>query len=751
MNGNMQPDGFNGMDTDNQAPSGGASGANGHPKRVRVLLSCHPCRNSKLKCDRATPCGQCLRKGKPDGCLYAPRPEKRKPAKTMAARLKRLEGMVREMIDTDDSVHIPVARQNTAQDPSTAAVVVHGPKATNYVGGTHFMAMLEDIEDLKSYFEDSTEDGDETHDPYGNMGPTELLMFSRGVPKDKGELLAILPEKSICDRLMNRYFNSNSPSQHIIHVPTFLQEYNEFCKNPYEAPLHWIALLYMVLALGIFFSAYHAPHELESDSIVPAMDRFKQFRGAAGWALIWGKYSQPGPHTIPAFLLYVEGDFMSNRENRMNCYLLSSILIRLMLKMGFHRDPSKLPNITPYEGEMRRRMWNLAIQLDLLVAFNLGLPSMTNGIESDTEFPTHLMDTDFGKDTKELPPARPTTDYTPLTYPVYKAKLTRGFFFVVRQAHSLTPPTYADVMKIDATIEETWKTVPAFMQMKPLEECVMDPTIQVIQRFGLASIYQKSRCILHRRYLVESVPKSEHDYSRRACLDAALSLLSYQDTMHEACRPGGLLNQGTWFVAALVAVHDFLLADMVVAIVVQTDKFWEVGGESNWMARGDPMHTRDELFQRIKKSYSTWSELASGAPEFKKAAEVVRTMLYKIQAQLGIEADSVELSVASTSSSGGETASMANLTIDGSGSSTSPSNVEPTPGNFADFGMVDANLTTMGNGTIAQVMSDPPWMMQNGSDWVRVLSITFSLSPGTWQNLLIKLPPELLRRHNAWA
>lgn len=92
MNGNMQPDGFNGMDTDNQAPSGGASGANGHPKRVRVLLSCHPCRNSKLKCDRATPCGQCLRKGKPDGCLYAPRPEKRKPAKTMAARLKRLEG-----------------------------------------------------------------------------------------------------------------------------------------------------------------------------------------------------------------------------------------------------------------------------------------------------------------------------------------------------------------------------------------------------------------------------------------------------------------------------------------------------------------------------------------------------------------------------------------------------------------------------------------------------------------------------------
>ncbi|KAI1776352.1 hypothetical protein F4818DRAFT_378324 [Hypoxylon cercidicola] len=721
----MQDDSSNGMDKGSQTSSGGAAAAaaNGHPKRARVLLSCHPCRNSKLKCDRATPCGQCLRKGKPDGCLYAPRPEKRKPVKTMAARLKRLEGMVREMINTDDIEQIPAARQKTVQEPSAAAVVVHSRKAISYVGGAHFLAMLEDIEDLKSYFEDSNEDGDETHDPYENTSPTELLMFSRGVPMDKGELLAILPQKSIVDRLMNRYFNSNSPSQHIVHVPTFLQEYNEFCRNPYAAPLHWIALLYMVLALGIFFSAYQTPHELESDSPVPAIDRFRQFRGAAGWALIWGKYSQPGPHTLPAFLLYVEGEFISNRENRMNCYLLSSIMIRLMLKMGLHRDPSKLPNITPYEGEMRRRMWNLAIQLDLLVAFNLGLPSMMNGIESDTDFPTHLIDTDFGKDTKELPPARPTTDYTPLTYPIYKAKLAKGFFFVVRQAHSLTLPTYADVMKVDAEIEEKWKEVPSFMRMRPMEECVMDPPIQVIQRFGLASIYQKSRCILHRRYLVETVSKTEHDYSRRTCLDAAMSLLSYQDTMHKACKPGGLLNQGTWFVAALVAVQDFLLADMVVALVVQTDKFWEAGGEFNWMARGGPMYTRDELVQRIKKSYITWTELASGEPEFKKAAEVVGTMLRKIQAQLGIEAEDNELSAASTSSNGGETASVANLIIDSSGPSTSPSSMEPAPGNFADFGMIGGNLTTMANGT-AQVMSDPPWMMQNGSDWSYFDAIT---------------------------
>ncbi|KAI0166843.1 fungal-specific transcription factor domain-containing protein [Hypoxylon sp. FL1284] len=703
-------------DYSNGVGVGDQAGANGHQKRVRVLLSCHACRNSKLKCDRATPCGQCRRKGIPESCQYAPRPEKRKPPRSMAARLKRLEGMVRDMIDTDDPAHASAAKQRTDQGPRNGATVVHGPKATCYVGGTHFMAMLEDIEDLKSYFDDSAEDCDETYDPYENTGSAELLMFSRGVPKDRTELLAMLPEKNVADRLMNRYFNSNSPSRHIIHLPTFLQEYNEFRKDPHRAPLQWIALLYMVLALGIFFSAYFAPHELGADSPVPAMDRFKQFRGAAGWALIWAKYYQPDSHTLQAFLLYVEGDFMTNRENRMNCYLLSSTMIRLMLRMGLHRDPSKLPDITPYEGEMRRRIWNLGVQLDLLVAFNLGLPCMMNGIESDTELPSHLTDSDFDKDSKELPPSRPHTDYTTLTYPIHKAKLMKGFFLVVRQAHSLTPPMYTDVMRIDAGIEEAWKGVPTFMKMKPLDECVMDLPAQVVQRFGLASMYQKSRCILHRRYLVEFTPKPEHDYSRRVCLEAALESLTYQELMHEACKPGGILNRGTWFVAAMVAIHDFLLADMVVALVIQTDKFWEVGGESNWMARGGPAYTRDALVERLKRSCLMWADLASNASEFKKAQDVVRTMLGKIQTQLGIEADDLELSATSASSNGEEAASMARLTIVGSHPSSLPSNIEPSPESFAEFGMMDANLAAAPDGT-AQVTSDPPWMMQNGSDW----------------------------------
>ncbi|RYP01167.1 hypothetical protein DL764_006290 [Monosporascus ibericus] len=705
-------------------PSASATQQQQHAKRTRVLLSCGPCRNSKLKCDRATPCGQCLKKGRPDACVYAPRPQKQKPAKSMAARLKRLEGMVREMIDTDVALPTsaagmgteagaaaiagvagPGAGVGTTTPPDETAVdagglIVQGQKATSYVGATHFMAILDDIEDLKNYFEDSDEEEGEAPDPYENIGPPEVLFGSRGILKDKEELLRLLPEKSVIDRLMSRYFDSNSPSQHILHKPTFSKEYNQFWQNPSEASLHWIALLFIVMGLGVFFSSFQAPHELERDSSLPAMDRFKQYRGAAGWALIRGKYSQPSLLTLQTFLLYVEAEFLVNRSNQMQCYLMSSVCIRLMLKMGLHRDPSKLPNVSPYEGEMRRRLWNLAIQIDLLVSFYLGLPSMIQGIESDTAMPRHLMDSDFNEDSKELPPARPISDYTPLTYPIHKAAITKAFGLVARQAHALTVPPYSEVMRVDRLLEETWKDVPAFMKVKPLEESVTDPTMQ------------------------------EHGYSRRACLEAALALLEYQHTLHYACRPGGLLHSKGWFIGSLV-INDFLLADMVVALVVQNEQYSEVGGSSNWMSQGTPLPTKDELLRILQESYRIWCVMAPDIPDCRKAGEVVHRILGRIYTQIGIQPgeEFAAIDSACSTNRNDEAESIAGLNLDSiSGSSTAASGCSDAPNQQVtpEFDVIDSNVVRAMESMQGQVGSDPSWMIHSGTsyDWNQFDALT---------------------------
>lgn len=130
-------------------------------KRNRVPLSCTQCRASKHKCDRGRPaCSQCVRRSQAHSCRYVDRPERMRHGRGVAARLQRLEGMVREMMDGSDGVDGAAsgnvrgdegqtengALQGEHEAPTAEkGTVVSGRRATSYVGATHFMAILEDV------------------------------------------------------------------------------------------------------------------------------------------------------------------------------------------------------------------------------------------------------------------------------------------------------------------------------------------------------------------------------------------------------------------------------------------------------------------------------------------------------------------------------------------------------------------------------------------------------------------------------
>ncbi|TPX14164.1 uncharacterized protein E0L32_000558 [Thyridium curvatum] len=673
-------------------------------KRTRILLSCHPCRASKLKCDRATPCANCARRGRAADCAYAPPPVKKPRSRGgVAARLKRLEGMVREMMDNDEGGeggHGDVVgqqkqepdevdagggrgddggtREGEQQRPELAGrerdprggdgteggtmVVGKGRRQATYVGATHFMAMLDDIEDLKSYFDADADEDQKMHlqahgewpEEPSEAGSPDLLFTSAKDPATaptKLDLVARLPERHVVDRLVTRYFQSFSvskcESRDAVHKPTFLRKYSKFWEDPSQVETEWLALLFIILALSIFFSTWSSPHELKADSPVPPTDRFSHFRASARWALVLSRYTSPSPAVLAPFLLYVESEFLISRAAQTNCYLLSGCLIRLMLKMGLHRDPDRLPALSPYEGELRRRMWALAVQLERLVSFHTGLPCMVDGVDADAALPRNLADEDFDEHTTELPPARPDTEYTHMTYAICKARVFRAFGPVARLAHRLSPPPpYAEVLRLDAELDAAYASVPEFMRVRPPEQCLADPPLQSVHRYGIASLYQKSRCVLHRRYLVEapaprrdsSSSSGEHDYSRRACLGAALALLGYQGAIFEATRPGCALSEHGWF-ATGIAMHDFLLAAMVVYLVVQNigddDDVSPGDGEEGtdrhaWMTEEPALPGRGELIALLYRSHAIWEAISRESSDVKKAADILQMMVNKI-------------------------------------------------------------------------------------------------------------------------
>ncbi|KAK4172456.1 fungal-specific transcription factor domain-containing protein [Triangularia setosa] len=440
----------------------------------------------------------------------------------------------------------------------------------------------------------------------------------------------MLPPQPVAERLIQCYFDAASPTHHCVHQPTFAEECVVFWRDPNRASLQWLALLFVVIAQGTSFSMFTAPQELAGDSDVAPMERFREYRAAALWALVAGKFSSPGTSTIQPFLVYVESEFLINRTSQMTCYLLISVCVRLMLRMGLHRDPDKLANISPFDGEMRRRLWHVACQFDHLVSFHMGLPSMVYSIESDTALPRNLFDGDLSKGCHQLPPAQPDTEYTMLTYPIWKSSMCQVFGLVARQANSLTIPTYAEVQELDMRIDEIWAQVPSFMKkiVPPQGGEPISPVL-VNQQFGLISLYNKSRCVLHRQYLIEPVPKPEHAYSRRICLEAAISLLDHQSLMHLATLPGGTLRATGWYISAL-AIHDFLLAAMIVYLVLQHGPESEKNDqeESRWLHL-DP--SLEQLEEKLKRSHQIWATVSQADSVFQKATDMLATMLKKIE------------------------------------------------------------------------------------------------------------------------
>ncbi|KAJ4148241.1 hypothetical protein LMH87_002721 [Akanthomyces muscarius] len=609
-------------------------------KRSRVLLSCAPCRGSKLKCDRGQPCSQCAKKDRPEACVYAPKPVKRKaPPKGMSARLKRLEGMVRNMMEAEADEAVGTERKGGDGEEAAAEAdevkpaqgqVVRSVQGSTYVGATHCLAMLEDIEDLKTYFDDE-DDEVQGDSPGTDLEAAEMLLSPRGGPSSREELIGHIPEKHIADRLIMRYFSSSSPAQFCVHRPTFTKNYAQFWQDPDSVSLPWIAQLFMILALGVIFNHFSAPEELRAESTTPVLQRIQMFRACAGWALVWSKYTSPTPETIPAFILYVEAYFMFSRAAQMSCYTLSAVCLRLMLKLGMHRDPGKLANLSPYESEMRRRWWNMACQIELLVSFHMGLPSMLHGIESDVEIQGNYQDEDFGEDTREMPAPRSLQDYTSMSYSINKIKILRVFSRIAKQAHALAPPTYADTMRLDVALNDTWDKVPPFLHVKSLDQCIGDSPMLLIQRYGIEALYHKCRCVLHRRHLAEPVLRAEHDYSRQQCLEAAVALLDFQVTIWNATRPGNMLSMCGWFVTSL-SVHDFMLAAMVIYVVVQSAHYPEhpTGDDPRWAAADRRLRSKDELKTMLRRSHAIWCRVSSTVGELRKTRDTLAVMLAKL-------------------------------------------------------------------------------------------------------------------------
>ena len=334
--------------------------------------------------------------------------------------------------------------------------------------------------------------------------------------------------------------------------------------------------------------------------------------------LALGNYTKGGPYVLETLMLYVASELFLSNDAEIGVWILLGTVVQLAMHKGYHRDGKHFKGMSPFDGEMRRRVWATIVEVDLGISAQMGLPRLIKQWQTDTREPSNLQDNDFDKATTEMPPSRPETDLTPMLYRLVKARLMTTIGYIWDFAADTRPYTYTQVMKMDAKLQEAHASIPACLKWHSIAHCITDSPQIIVQKVFLEIVFYRAKIVLHRKYLHCSPTQTQYGDSQHICLDAALKLLDYQHMLQEETQPFCQLYQERWRVSSIVN-HDFLLATSILCYYLKQSRIETPHGTESSIA--------DTIRVSLRRSYDIWLHSSGSSKEARKAAQALSMVL----------------------------------------------------------------------------------------------------------------------------
>lgn len=203
-------------------------------RRNRPPTSCEPCRTRKyirtipgkrdstdnmvrLKCNRSSPCGTCIKRNKQASCAYAGNANReKKTQKTTGARLQNLENLLRQVLSNETQGNFQHQTNNNISNftddlprrRDDQGTIHFRDEQMKYVDSSHWLCILDEIKEVQHELSSSNTKQPED-EPFDDVGPQpEIdLMFGPVQSPTILEILQSLPPRSICDTLVSQFFN----------------------------------------------------------------------------------------------------------------------------------------------------------------------------------------------------------------------------------------------------------------------------------------------------------------------------------------------------------------------------------------------------------------------------------------------------------------------------------------------------------------------------------------------------------------
>lgn len=364
-----------------------------------------------------------------------------------------------------------------------------------------------------------------------------------------------------------------------------------------------------------------------SMSFIPNMElshTIQTYRIRTAQCLSLADYTKCVPYTVETLSHYLAIEYLNVTDSQTGTWILLGIVVQIAVRMGYHRDGSHSSRLSPFESEMRRRAWAVIFQIDSAAAGQYGLPRMINDSQTDTREPRDVNDEALSRDMSELPPARTDSEPSKIQFLVMKNRLASTFNMIIELTGSPKKvASYDEILKLDKILEDQFQTMPVPLRMRSMSRSLTDTPDVIVNRIFLSLSYYKSRCILHRGYMLAAQSNDRYIYSRKSCIESALEILHIQLSLHEESQEGRRLYHEKWKYYTLVK-HIWLLASTI--LCADLDK--SSGKiQSRTQYEGELF---DKIVHALRKSYSIWLDYSYTSRDAQKAAQMLRVVLNKL-------------------------------------------------------------------------------------------------------------------------
>ncbi|KAK8240567.1 fungal-specific transcription factor domain-containing protein [Phyllosticta capitalensis] len=488
----------------------GTSGSSGLNPR-----SCVTCRRRKVKCDKKHPCTNCT-KARIECIFPAPGRAPRKPRKPADAelldRLKKLEGVVKTLggvpaisesegptqgAQKDESQpaqsqepepekqneETNVFRDMCSRDPApgrylppeNAAIagletrfgrLVVDEGKSRYINSSFWANLDNEVEDIKALLSHSSDD-EEADFPSPDSSPSnDNQSYIFGYRSTNVDLAPMHPSPEVFEVMWNYYKENVDPLLKVFHIPTTEPKLLAANRNRDRVPRGMESLL---------FAVYYATVTATSDADVE--EKFGEdkstlltrYRFGIEQALARANFLLSDEMVVlQAFVIFLI--CLRRNEDARIIWTLTGLAVRMAQTLGIHRDGTHF-NLSPFDIEMRRRLWWQICVLDSRASEDHGCDPTIVEASFDTKIPLNVDDSDLYPGMKEFPEER--AGCTEITFCLIRFEVAN----VYRRIQYVPPgPERCNMFLANVTLEqkEQWITeVHSKVEEKYLKHCDM--------------------------------------------------------------------------------------------------------------------------------------------------------------------------------------------------------------------------------------------------------------------------------------